>query len=259
MFLMLIGSFATAAKPEEYGIDDVGQVKMSYRYEGGESPYSSVQVDIQGNREATCSFQYVGTNSAQTSNLLLKQSAIENFIREYAKLKFLDYDFKKITDSSDSEHMIYDAGYNILSFQDKNHNMTVRYQVIKTRSVKDTSAAINEDALVLSRLQKLYWSIVSQKVYLYELKGYQKMDKGVLANLLSSLGADAVRKDILEPREFVPVIMEIISSKEMRDSIGQYAAGALEAIIGEKPTGDWWDCNKWLIWWEKNKNSYEKN
>lgn len=252
-------SLANAVELKEYGIDNVDQVKMSYRCEGGYSPYSFAQVDIQGDGEATCSFKYVGTNPTQKSNLRLKQSVIEKFIREYAKLKFLDYDFKKITDSSDSEHRIYDAGNNILSFQDKNRNTTVSYQIIRTRNVKDALVPINEDALVLSRLQKIYWSVISQKIYLYELKDYKNLDKGVLANLLSSLGAAAAHQEILEPKEFVPVVMEIISSREMRDSIGQYAAGTLEAITGEKPAGDWWDCNKWLIWWEKNKNSYEKN
>jgi hypothetical protein len=259
MFLMLIGSVATAAELEEYDIDDVGQVKMSYRYEGVESPYRFAQVDISGSGEVVCSFQYSGTNFVETSNLQLQQSDLGSFIQEYAKLKFLDYDFKKITDSSDNEHRIYDAGYNNLSFQDKNRNKKVSYQIIKTKSAEGVVVPINEDALVLSHLQKMYGSIISQKVYLYELKNYKNSDKGVLANLLSSIGADAGKRKIIAPKEFVPLIMEIIRSKEMRDSIGQYAAGTLEAIIGEKPAGDWWDCNKWLMWWEKNKNSYAKN
>ena len=260
MILILIGS-ANAAELKEYGIDDLGSVRMSYKYEGGESLYGSAQVDIHGNGEAICSFQYLGTSSAHRSNFHLKQSAIENFIKEYAKLKFLDYDFKKITDSSDSQYRIYDAGYNTLSFQDKNRNKTVRYQSIKTREIQSTASLvpINEDASVLAHLQRMYGSIISQKEYLYKLKDYQTMDKGVLANLFSSLEAQAGDKEILDAKEFVPVIMEIISSKEMCDSIGQYALGALEKITGEKPAGDCWDCNKWLAWWQKNKDSYDKN
>ncbi len=241
-------------KLKEYGIDNLDQVKMSYRSEGGHSSFTYIQVEVQGDGNTTCVFEpCCGKQEQRATQIHLDKSIIKDFIRQHAKLDFFEFDFGSITES-----FVYDAPEKTLSFQFKDRKRAINYAAIKTKAKGRLAIPINKPAEELLQLQKMYWRIINQEIYLDRFGNYQKLSRGDLAEDFSFFGALVHNGETLDAKKFVPIIMEIISQKELRDSIGQYAADVLEKITGEKPPGDWWDCEKWLKWWDKNKNIYEK-
>lgn len=249
--------FATAGysqeavtKLKEYGIDDLDSVKMSYRHEGGHSITNYVWVEIQGDGRATCAFKYINSPE-EIRQRRLEKTFIEDLIKLYAKLDFFKFKFERVTES-----FVYDAGDNTLTYQFKDKKRDITYAAIKTKAKGRLAVPATLEGKFLCDLQSMYWKIILQEEYLYTLKDYRKMNLGVLANELSSLDADIREKRVLNPEEFLPIIMEIISHEDLRKVIGQYAAGALEEASGVSLPGDWWDCERWLKWWEENKDKY---
>jgi len=259
LFCMILAQPVQAAVGlEDYGIGNVADTNMSYRHDGAYSAFKYVQVQVQGNGKAICSVGRLNQPD-QIEEFNLDPDFVKGLIKLYADLNFFDYDFSKITDSSDEHHTVEDAGTTTFSYQHKDKARVISYESVKIKVRDHAAIPINEDAKKLVELQTMYWKVLNRKIYMDNLKDYKTMDKGVLANELSSLGADARENRIFNSKEFIPLIMEIISQEEYRGSIGQYAASALEEITQEKITGDWWDCQKWLKWWESKKSYYEKD
>lgn len=244
------------ADTKEYGINEPDKVHMSYRFEGGESPYRYVQVDI-NNDNGRCAYEYQGDQEKEyTSNAKLPLSFVQDMIKAYNALNFYNLDVKNITLNYPD---VIDAGINTIEFEYGEHKHQVSYGIIKTNCIGNMCLPVSITAKRLQSLQEMYWKIINQEEYVSKLKDYRSQDAGSLANLLSSLAADVSGKRVLNPKVFVPLIIQIISDEKQREILGQYAALALERIVGNAPKGDWWDCEKWLVWWQEHKKEYENH
>lgn len=263
IFYLLLSWFvciqiAQAANIDDYGATDKNNVKMSYSFEGGESPYCYARVEIRGTGEATWSFQYIGaTSQPQNGTLKLSSQFIDTLIDKFRQVDFLKFSYKDITLSYPE---VIDAGTTRIEFQYKENNRKIAFGVVKIDCSKGPCRPINTAAQRLQDISDMFWKVISQEEYLFQLSDYQKKDLGMLADLLSSIGADARDKRILNPDIFVPIMMEIISDEGFRKSVGQYALSALQDIVGRaSPPGSEWDYEKWFKWWEVNKTKYETN
>lgn len=249
------------ADTKEYGINEPDKVHMSYRFEGGESLYRYVQVDI-NNDNARCSYVYMGGKGQEyTNNAKLPLSFVQDMIKAYAALNFYNLNVKNITLNYPD---VVDADITTIGFEYGDHKHRVSYGIIKTNRIGNISFPVSIAAIRLQSLEQMYWKIINQVEYVSILKNYRSQNFGVygsLAGLLSSLEADVRDKRVLNPKAFVPLIIEVISDEKQREIFGHYAVGALERIIGvgNAPKGAYWDCEKWLVWWQEHKKEYENN
>jgi hypothetical protein len=241
------------SKLNQYGIGEPDKVKMSYRLEGAHSPFTYVQVEVGGDGNASCSFQYRNLPE-QVIRTQVDKPFIEEIIRLHAELDFFEFIPGEIT-----EPFVIDLGQSTLFYQFKERSRAVSYASIKVKPKGRILIPATPKAELLFALQKMYWKVTDYAIYSYNLERYKDITFGELASLLTNIEADVKKDMVLKPERFLPTIMEIISQEDYRQSIGQYAAGLLEAITGQSPPGDWWDCQRWLSWWQENKAKYEKD
>jgi len=150
---------------EDYGIDDLPNVIMSYRYDGAYSPFKYVQVRVEGPDKTICSFQYFN-QAEQIAEVYLDKNFLKDLIRHYTALDFFNYDFNKITESSDENHIIEDAGRTTFSYHYKDKARKISYEIIKTKTQGHLAIPINDNAKKLLGLQNMYWQIINLQIHI---------------------------------------------------------------------------------------------
>lgn len=257
LILMMMGIIGLAETPslDEYGLGNKEEVAISYLFEGGESPFRYAKVEIQGTGKAVCAFQFQGTDEPEyRKDIVLPESFIGALIKQYASMDFLSFNYQAVTlDGS----QVIDAGMTTIGFQYKDQSRKIIFSAIKTIAVDQVAKPINADAQKLQELIDSFWKIINQHTYLVQLEKYRLLKDGELANLLSSLSADARMGRLLNPREFVPRVMEIISDERLAGAVGSYAAVALEEFGVVPFEEDQGYAKWWLDWWGKNKDVYQ--
>lgn len=220
--IILLGIAGMYIRQSNYVNENLENIRMSYRIEGAKSPYRYAEVNIVGDKAKT-SFHLYPYEETEVERKL-HEDIVKDFLKKYQEMDFFNIDVK-------DDKLVEDAGITTISFQINGKNRTVSYTYTDDKNIRE--------------LVSMYWKIISQESYLLQLKDYQKKDKGEVANTLSSLSADIREGRILDSSEFIPVLKEILSDEEQRESLGQYAVHCLEEISGEDYG---WDYNKWLKW-----------
>lgn len=222
--IVLLGVGVVYIRQSDNVIENVENFRMSYRREGGYSPgYEGVS--IVGN-EAKISFD-IYPNKQVVAERTLPADFVKTLVKKYQEMDFFNVDVKS--------RLVLDAGRTTIYFQINGKSRTISYVDTDNKKIKE---------LVL-----MYSRIISQERYLLQFKDYQKKDKGEVASNLSGLSADIRDRRILDSSEFIPMLKDILSDEEQRESLGQYAIWCLEEI-SKKEYGR--DYNKWLEWIEEN-------
>lgn len=195
---------------------------ISYSYAGGWSPYSYAEVNITGTN-AIVSLKMINSDDI-IAERQLSDEFVNELIGKYLEMDFFNMEIEDI--------FVFDVGRTTISFEYNNMNRTITYIRVENQN--------------LTELVSLYWKVISQEEYLYQLNDYQNKDNSTMVGLLSGLSADISNDYILDADEFVPIFKNMIEDKENWDDYEYWVLDCLAEIRGEGFAGDFDLALKWI-------------
>jgi len=202
---------ARPAGVEETVIDYKNDVIMSYRIEGGYSPYKFAEVVVKETGEVICHFDYLGMEGKITRKLTKEER--KKFLNLYEKADFLNMEFP--------ERMVIDVGKTTLFFKDGKKEKQVTYQIAENKKN--------------NQLSKECWKIITAEKCLLELNNYKSIKETRFVNSLSE-ARYLDKESILNSKELEKIVTEIAVDKEVGPATRQIAIGAL-VNIGSSDAG----------------------
>lgn len=223
LIILSIIAFNSINSDNKKSTSDEDNISISYRYEGGWSPYVYTEVNITGNI-AVISIKYWPSEEV-VKQRILPEDFINDLISLYQKMDFFNM---TINDNTN----VMDVGITTISFSFNEQNRTISYMLVE-----------NEN---LTELVSMYWKIISQEEYLYQLTDYQNKDNSTMVGLLSGLSADIRNNYILDTDEFIPIFKNMIEDIDHWDDYEYWVLDCLSEIRGEGFDGDFDLALKWI-------------
>jgi hypothetical protein len=218
-------------------MDPLENVKISFQFTEGDSPYEYIDLDIYGNGIVKCNTSKRGTEIK--TDYVLSRRVIENLARLFQSEQFMGLTQEEI---NSMETPASGAGSKTLSFED--------LKISKTLSFTE----VNHDTL--NGIASLCWKVFNQVICLYDINEAIRTRKN-FQEALSTLQSHVRLDELIDVEEFMPLLLSILKDEELRNTVGFFAVGSISEITGmDIPwiKRESTISNLVLSWWEANRN-----
>lgn len=216
-------------------------IKMLFQHVGGgDSPYKYVNLEIYGDGDINCVFSRY--NKEIKIDYKLSKQVTNRLIDLFQNQSFLELTQEKI---KSMEQPVLDSGKTTLIYENGKIKKELSFVAIQQETVNQISS--------------LCWKIFNQIIFLYDIE--EAIETGENLGVISSLQSYVYLDNLIDVKEYMPLLIKFISDEKLRDSDGGFATQSISEIIGmdinwittKPPTDNTIVANELLSWWRENK------
>lgn len=217
-------------------------IKISFQYAGGYSPYEYINLEIYGNGNTYCILNRYKKEIKIDYNL--SKQIVNRLIEFFQTQAFLELTQEKV---KSMEQPVSDVGKTTLIYYEDDE-------------IKRELSFVYVHQEILNQISSLCWKIFNQIIYLYDIEEAIETNKNL--QVISSLQSCVRSDDLINAEEYTPLLIKVVSDEKLRDTAGGFAAQSISEIAGmdiewittSPPYDNTINAQKLLNWWEENKS-----